>query len=97
MSNDFNDDVRVDFDWDYLEPLSIYERGLVITAVAALNGENAMPRLAAKAGIRQNTISRYVNGLTHLRFNTALKLIAFVRNERQKGRDAISTQTEQRR
>lgn len=53
--------------------------------------------IAAKAGIRQNTISRYINGLTHLRFNTALKLIAFVRNERQKGRDAISTQTEQRR
>lgn len=45
MSNDFNDDVRVDFDWDYLEPLSIYERGLVITAVAAMNGEDAMPRL----------------------------------------------------
>lgn len=96
MSNDFNDDVRVDFDWDYLEPLSIYERGLVITAVAALNGEDAMPRLAAKAGIRQNTISRYVNGLTHLRFNTALKPIAFVRNERQRGRNAIATQTGRR-
>lgn len=39
MSNDFNDDVRVDFDWDYIAPLSIYERGLVITAMAALNGE----------------------------------------------------------
>ncbi len=50
--------------------------------------------IAAKAGIRQNTISRYVHGLTHLRFNTALKLIAFVRNERQRGRDAISTQTD---
>lgn len=23
MSNDFNDDVRVDFDWDYLEPLHL--------------------------------------------------------------------------
>lgn len=45
MSNDFNDDVRVDFDWDYIAPLSIYERGLVITAMAALNGEDAMPRL----------------------------------------------------
>lgn len=52
--------------------------------------------IAAKAGIRQNTISRYINGLTHLRFNTALKLIAFVQNEKQKGRDAISTQTEPR-
>lgn len=53
--------------------------------------------IAAKAGIRQNTISRYINGLTHLRFNTALKLIAFVRNERQKGRGAISTQPETHR
>lgn len=55
-----------------------------------------MPRLAAKAGIHQNTISRYVNGLTHLRFNTALKPIAFVRNERQRGRNAIATQTGRR-
>lgn len=45
MSNDFNNNVVVNFDWDYLAPLSIYERGLVITAVAALNGEDAMPRL----------------------------------------------------
>ena len=45
MSNDFNNNVVVNFDWDYLDPLSIYERGLVITAVAALNGEDAMPRL----------------------------------------------------
>lgn len=28
MPSDYYGDVRVDFDWDYLEPLSIYERGL---------------------------------------------------------------------
>lgn len=49
--------------------------------MAALNGEDAMPRLAEKAGVRQNTISRYVNGLTRLRFSTALKLMELLRQE----------------
>lgn len=31
--------------WECLAPLSIYERGLVVTAMAAVNGEDAMPRL----------------------------------------------------
>lgn len=37
--------------------------------------------LAEKAGVRQNTISRYVNGLTRLRFSTALKLMELLRQE----------------
>lgn len=45
MSSDYYGEARADFKWDYLEPLSIYERGLVITAIAALSGEDAMPRL----------------------------------------------------
>lgn len=45
MPSDYYGEARVNFDWDYLAPLSIYERGLVITAVAALNGEDAIPRL----------------------------------------------------
>lgn len=46
MPSDYYGEARVNFDWDYLEPLSIYERGLVVTAMAAVNGEDAMPRLS---------------------------------------------------
>lgn len=41
-----NDDYEIVDVWECLAPLSIYERGLVVTAMAAVvNGEDAMPRL----------------------------------------------------
>lgn len=40
------DDYEIVDVWECLAPLSIYERGLVVTAMAAVvNGEDAMPRL----------------------------------------------------
>lgn len=49
------------------------------TAIAKLLADGAtQAELAEKAGVRQNTISRFVNGLTHLRFPTALKLMRVV-------------------
>ena len=50
--------------------------------IATLLADGAtQTELAEKAGVRQNTISRYVNGLTRLRFSTALKLMELLRQE----------------